>query len=154
MSDQNKAVTLKEWANIAIAKHTSKIFKYETEVIKDKDPEDLHQMRVGMRRLRSAITGFAIALDLPAQVSEKNIGKIGRYLGKLRDLDVLLANLKDYYYPYLLGVFVSCPFNGQEHQNHHHHKKTKDTPCTSSIHKASNRRKRNLSLPYHTRDKR
>lgn len=71
MIDKDNAVTLKEWAHIAIAKHTNKILKSEAGVIQDKDPEDLHQMRVGMRRLRSAIAGFKIALDLPKAVSEK-----------------------------------------------------------------------------------
>ncbi len=101
MSHKNNAVTLGEWANIAIAKHTRKILKYEKKVIKDQDPEDLHQMRVGMRRLRSAIAGFSIALDLPKTVNEKIIAKIGRSLGKLRDLDVLLAALADHYRPLL-----------------------------------------------------
>ena len=97
MTDKDNAVTLGEWAHIAIAKHTRKMLKYETGVLKDKDPEDLHQMRVGMRRLRSAIVGFASALDLPQIANEKNIGKIGKTLGKLRDLDVLLAALENDY---------------------------------------------------------
>ncbi|ELS04310.1 hypothetical protein Xen7305DRAFT_00040390 [Xenococcus sp. PCC 7305] len=101
MSVQDHTVTLKEWARIAIAKHCRKMLKYETGVLKDKDPEDLHQMRVGIRRLRSAIAGFAIALDLPQTVNERNIGKIGRSLGKLRDLDVLLAALTEHYRPLL-----------------------------------------------------
>lgn len=101
MTDKDNAVTLKEWAHIAIAKHTNKILKSEVGVIQDKDPEDLHQMRVGMRRLRSAIAGFKIALDLPKAVSEKKIAKVGRFLGNLRDLDVLLAGLKDNYRPLL-----------------------------------------------------
>ncbi|MEM9274229.1 MAG: CHAD domain-containing protein [Cyanobacteria bacterium P01_F01_bin.143] len=90
-------LTLKEWSKIAIAKHSRKILKYEAEVLKDQDPENLHQMRVGMRRLRSAISGFAIALDLPESVSDRKIAKIGRKLGKLRDLDVLLATLSQDY---------------------------------------------------------
>ncbi|WP_019508017.1 CHAD domain-containing protein [Pleurocapsa sp. PCC 7319] len=97
MSDKDNPVTLKEWAYIAIAKHTRKMLKYRSKVIKDKDPEDLHQMRVGMRRLRSAIAGFTLAIDLPPTVSEKNIAKIGRSLGKLRDLDVLIAALANDY---------------------------------------------------------
>ncbi len=101
MSDREQAVTLGEWANIAVSKHSRKIFKYEAGVLEDQDPEDLHQMRVGMRRLRSAISGLAVALDLPKTVNEKNIAKIGRSLGTLRDLDVLLAALKDNYRPLL-----------------------------------------------------
>ena len=87
MSNQDNVVTLGEWANIAIATHTRKIFKHEAHVPQDKDPEDLHQMRVGMRRLRSAIAGFAVALDLPKTVNQKKIAKVGRCLGTLRDLD-------------------------------------------------------------------
>ncbi len=87
--------TFGDWANLAIAKHYKKIIKTESGVIQDKDPEELHQMRVGMRRLRSAIAGFAPALDLPETVSDKNIGKIARILGKLRDLDVLQQTLTD-----------------------------------------------------------
>ena len=86
---------------MAIAKHANKIFKHEAKVIKDKDPEKLHQMRVGVRRLRSAINALAIALDLPPMVTDKNLGKIGRILGKLRDLDVLMAKLSDNYRPQL-----------------------------------------------------
>ena len=97
MIDQDNAVTLGEWANIAIAKHTRKMLKHEVGVLKDKDPEDLHQMRVGMRRLRSAIVGFNLAVDLPEIANEENIGKVGKKLGKLRDLDVLLAALENDY---------------------------------------------------------
>lgn len=101
MNDKNNPTTFKAWANMAIAKHANKIFKHEAKVIKDKDPEKLHQMRVGMRRLRSAIADLAIALDLPPMVTDKNIGKLGRILGKLRDLDVLMAELSDNYRPQL-----------------------------------------------------
>ena len=99
MNDLDRAVTLKEWSYIAIAKHTRKILKYESRVLQDKDPEDLHQMRVEMRRLRSAIAGLAVALDLPQSVNQKDLAKIGRSLGKLRDLDVLLATLTNDYRP-------------------------------------------------------
>ncbi|MEM8718381.1 MAG: CHAD domain-containing protein [Cyanobacteria bacterium P01_G01_bin.39] len=101
MSQKHQAVTLIEWANIAIAKHSRKIFKYEARVLEDKEPEDLHQMRVGMRRLRSALIGFSVALDFPLVAIEKDIAKIARSLGKLRDLDVLLAKLKYEYRPLL-----------------------------------------------------
>lgn len=101
MTDNDGIITLQQLAYQAIAKNTRKIIKYESGVLKDQDPEDLHQMRVSMRRLQSAIAGFAIAIDLPQTVTEKNIAKIGRSLGKLRDLDVLLASLSDNYRPSL-----------------------------------------------------
>lgn len=101
MTEDRSIMTLKELAYSAIAKHSSKIFKYRARVHRDRDPEDLHQMRVGMRRLRSAIVAFEVAVDLPAVVNEKHIAKIGHSLGKLRDLDVLLALLTDNYRPLL-----------------------------------------------------
>ena len=90
-------ITLKEIAYQAIAKHSRHILKHEAGVLLDNDPEELHQMRVGMRRLRSAIAGFSLAIDLPDVVTERNISKIGHSLGKLRDLDVLLDVLSNNY---------------------------------------------------------
>lgn len=100
-SELPKAKTLGEWAYLAIKKHFHKILKHEDDVLKDKEPEALHQMRVGMRRLRSAVTGFAVAVDLPKVAREKQIAKIARSLGKLRDLDVLLDTLENLYKPHL-----------------------------------------------------
>ena len=101
MNQNQTARTLGDWAYIAIAKHYKKILKHESKVLKDKDPEHLHQMRVGMRRLRSALSGFAPALDLPSGVSEKNLAKIAKVLGKLRDIDVLQSTLITQYQPNL-----------------------------------------------------
>lgn len=87
---------LRDWAYLGMEKYFHKAIAYEQKVIADKDPEDLHQMRVGMRRLRSAVTGFAPILDLPPQMSNKQIGKMARILGELRDLDVLQEALQQY----------------------------------------------------------
>ncbi len=95
------AKTLGDWSYIAIAKHYQKIGKHETKVLQDKNPEELHQMRVGMRRLRSAIQGFHPALKLPKNAKEKTVGKVARVLGELRDLDVLKETLENQYYPFL-----------------------------------------------------
>ncbi|MEB3161033.1 MAG: CHAD domain-containing protein, partial [Synechocystis sp.] len=64
-------------------------------------PEDLHQLRVGMRRLRSAIAGFGMAVELPDSITEKKIGAMARVLGGQRDNDVLQEILAERYYPYL-----------------------------------------------------
>ena len=93
--------TLGARAHKAIAKHFQKTMKYESDVLKDRDPEALHQMRIGMRRMRTIVTGFAAALDLPKAASEKEIGKIARILGNLRDLDVLQEALESRYQPFL-----------------------------------------------------
>ncbi|MBE9210724.1 CHAD domain-containing protein [Nostoc sp. LEGE 06077] len=93
--------TLGEYAHEAIQKHFSKTLKYEKTVKKDEDPEALHQMRVGMRRLRTTVSRFDLVLNLPKPASDKKIGKISRCLGSLRDLDVLKENLETLYQPKL-----------------------------------------------------
>lgn len=100
-TDISNVQTLGDWAYLAIEKHFQKTLDHEVAVLKDTDPEELHQMRVGMRRLRSAITGFSCALKLPKHAAEKNIGKIAFRLGELRDLDVLIDTLKTNYKPQL-----------------------------------------------------
>lgn len=88
-------------AILAFEHHSDRIFKYEPRVLKDKDPEDLHQLRVGMRRLRSAIAGFGMAVVLPAAISDHKIGRMARVLGVQRDNDVLQGILAEKYYPHL-----------------------------------------------------
>ncbi len=90
--DKPENKTFGDLAYMAIAQYYKKILKHEAGVLKDKDPEELHQMRVGMRGLRSAMTGFQAALNLP--VEQQEVGRIARILGKLRDLDVLGDRLK------------------------------------------------------------
>jgi CHAD domain-containing protein len=99
--DSDRAKTLGDWSYLAIAKHFRKTIRHESGVLADKDPEELHQMRVGMRRLRSAIHGFAPALLLPKGASEKQVGEIAKVLGNLRDIDVLFDLLKNTYRPLL-----------------------------------------------------
>ncbi|WP_009545910.1 CHAD domain-containing protein [Crocosphaera subtropica] len=98
---EHEPKTFGDWAYIAVTTHYNKFLSHEIGVLEDKDPEELHQMRVGMRRLRSTIKGFSAALDLPENAEEKKVGKIAKTLGKLRDLDVLEDSLKNKYYPNL-----------------------------------------------------
>ncbi|PAX57043.1 CHAD domain-containing protein [Brunnivagina elsteri] len=78
----------------AIQKHFKKILKWEKTVKKDEDTEALHQMRVGMRRLRTVVSSFGFAVNLPKTACDRNIGKIARKLGELRDLDVLKESIE------------------------------------------------------------
>lgn len=96
-----KVNSLGDWASLAFEKHFQKTLRHEPEVLKDQDPEELHQMRVGMRRLRSAAQGFRPVVALPKAAQDQNIGKIARCLGGLRDLDVLLEALQNRYQPNL-----------------------------------------------------
>lgn len=101
MSEQTTVETFGDRAIVALAKHSQKMLKHETGVWEDQDPEALHQMRVGMRRLRTALVGFSRAIEVPKPAREKKVGKIARELGTLRDLDVLKESLETYYLPSL-----------------------------------------------------
>jgi CHAD domain-containing protein len=89
-------------AHSAIKTHVKHILKYEEEVLGDGDPEALHQMRVGMRRLRSDTVGFAAAVILPKPAQNSKIGKMARTLGVLRDIDVMQALLDE-------DLLPNCP---------------------------------------------
>ena len=71
-----------------------RIVDLQAAVLEDQDPEPLHQMRVAMRRLRSAIGQFAPCLVLPRAVSERRLARSVRQLGRARDLDVLQQRLE------------------------------------------------------------
>lgn len=89
--------TLAELAHGAIAQYMTQIAAYKNPVLADTDPENLHQMRVSLRRLRTAVQVFDIGIDLPRAAREPRIATLGRKLGKLRDLDVTGMNLRDRY---------------------------------------------------------
>ncbi len=58
-----------------------------------RDPESLHDMRVGVRRLRALLrAGRELVPSDTAELDER-LKELGRILGEVRDLDVLLARL-------------------------------------------------------------
>jgi inorganic triphosphatase YgiF len=60
----------------------------ETGVIEGADPEHVHQLRVGMRRLRSLLKLYRELAPLPQQLQDE-IGWLGGELGASRDWEVL-----------------------------------------------------------------
>jgi CHAD domain-containing protein len=88
-------LTIREYALESIQKNFHKSIKHESEVLADRDPEALHQMRVGMRRLRTALAVFTPFVSLPAHLI-RDITKISKALGSVRDLDILGIWLSDY----------------------------------------------------------
>ncbi|MEO1401881.1 MAG: CHAD domain-containing protein [Cyanobacteria bacterium J06635_1] len=92
------------YAYQTLRKHFKKATKYKSQVLKDTDPEALHQMRVGLRRLRTAVEIFGGAIELPEGVGDRNIAKIARRLGSVRDLDVLLMWLQTFRQEHDLGA--------------------------------------------------
>ena len=86
-------------ASEAVAAYLQKAESYEKAVIKDRDPEDLHQMRINLRRLRTAMQVFAPSIQLPKAGKESQVAGVARCLGNLRDLDVIAETLRQQYAP-------------------------------------------------------
>ena len=97
----NLSQNLGSLAQASIRKYFRQAAKYEKAVLKDQDPEDLHQMRVGMRRLRTAMRVFSPGIQLPKAASESKVSAISCRLGALRDLDVIEDALQRQYRPML-----------------------------------------------------
>jgi inorganic triphosphatase YgiF len=57
------------------------------------DPEYLHQMRVGLRRLRSALDLFGVQLGDSATTLAAGLRELGSGLGAARDWDVLMTEI-------------------------------------------------------------
>ena len=59
------------------------------------DPEELHDMRVAVRRLRAALSMFEDALPDEFREIREDLGWLGRSLGEVRDLDVQLMTFQE-----------------------------------------------------------
>ncbi|MGE0554526.1 MAG: CHAD domain-containing protein [Gemmatimonadales bacterium] len=75
---------------LTVAEQLRRLRGYRSAVLAGRDPEDLHQLRVALRRLRAALELGHEALDLPAEASADRLKTLTRAMGRLRDLDVAL----------------------------------------------------------------
>jgi CHAD domain-containing protein len=78
-----------------------RILGQQKSVLEDTNAEHLHHMRVGTRRLRTALQVFEGVVDLPQAAGNKRLRNLARVLGAVRDLDVQIADLQDHYCPQL-----------------------------------------------------
>jgi inorganic triphosphatase YgiF len=62
-------------------------------VLETDDPEGAHQLRVGLRRLRTALRVFGPLLGNAAESLETHCKALARVVGQLRDADVLLQDI-------------------------------------------------------------
>ena len=88
--------TLGEYAYAIVAEQYQHVVRQEEKVLADKSPEPVHQMRVGTRRLRTALQVFGRSITLPKEAREKQVGTLTHVLGELRDLDVQTNELTHY----------------------------------------------------------
>jgi CHAD domain-containing protein len=59
------------------------------------DPEELHQMRVALRRMRSVLKTSGALLGSTADAVRAELGLLGQSLGEVRDYDVLIGHLRE-----------------------------------------------------------
>ncbi|MFZ1729222.1 MAG: CHAD domain-containing protein [Bacteroidota bacterium] len=80
-----------------LRRYFTEMLKQEAHPEMDSDPEVVHKMRVATRRLRSAFEIFDAAFEAKAKNKfAKPLRQIARALGHVRDLDVLLENMRGY----------------------------------------------------------
>jgi CHAD domain-containing protein len=79
-----------------LARQRDELRAHEDGVLGDRDPEDVHRMRVALRRLRATLRVARPLLDV-AWVEEltADLRRVAGALGPLRDLDVLLAHVEE-----------------------------------------------------------
>jgi CHAD domain-containing protein len=95
------AISGGDYAAAILEQQLRHVVDLQADVLADRDPEPLHQLRVRFRRLRSSLRQFAPALILPESADDQRIAKIGRRLGMARDLDVLRDRLDQQLLPKL-----------------------------------------------------
>jgi CHAD domain-containing protein len=88
------ASSLEQLIQRALRRSSSQIRRHETAVRSDSDPEDVHQLRVGIRRLNSDLRTFApILRRKPLRELRSGLKLVGDAGSALRDCDVLTKRL-------------------------------------------------------------
>jgi len=94
-------MTVEQALQAIVANALGQVQDNEAGVMRGTDPECVHQMRVGIRRLRSALRLFARVAPLP-QALQADLQWLGGELGGARDWEVLAGST-------LAAVAVACP---------------------------------------------
>jgi CHAD domain-containing protein len=80
---------------VALDTRLRALLKHDRSVRTGADVEDVHQMRVSVRRMRAALKAAGPLLDADwADGLRAELGWLGRALGPVRDLDVMLLRLR------------------------------------------------------------
>lgn len=95
------SVSTGEQARQLISTQLARLRALLPRVLEDEDPEALHQFRVSLRRLRSLLSQFGAALELPPRLKSNRIAALARSTGACRDADVLRQQLEQHLLPRL-----------------------------------------------------
>ena len=82
------------WAAELLGNQCQRLVRLQGDVLADRDPEPLHQLRVSLRRLRTLLVQFEAALELPETVAAARIAGVARRTSLTRDLDVLAQRIE------------------------------------------------------------
>jgi CHAD domain-containing protein len=85
--------TLTEQLTATIDRRLRDLLDHESGTREGTDPEDLHQMRVAVRRIRAALKAAEPALETPWTTELRDeLGELAGRLGEVRDTDVLIEH--------------------------------------------------------------
>jgi CHAD domain-containing protein len=90
----SSALMAGNYAHTLVGNEYYHMVQQEQGVLADSDPEYLHQMRIGSRRLITALQVFRDIVKLPKVAREPRVQALTKALGRLRDLDVQIAAIK------------------------------------------------------------
>ena len=92
----NDEVSLGSYAYQIIDKQSKQLAKLRSPVLNDADTEPIHQMRIGTRKLRSALALFSDVVEVNIKGKKSGLSKLAKSLkrltqtlGNVRDLDVM-----------------------------------------------------------------
>ncbi|HCI79326.1 MAG TPA: hypothetical protein DHW02_06525, partial [Ktedonobacter sp.] len=95
-----------------LKERTEALFEWRDAVVKGKDSEAVHKMRVASRRLRAVLDAYEPLCEPQLfQRIYQQVKKMANLLGKVRDTDVMIGNLKQ-----LAGQEVQNSQNSQQEQ--------------------------------------
>jgi CHAD domain-containing protein len=94
--DVHLGITAGELAFAVLRRQFREIVRREPGARLGLDPEELHKLRVAVRRLRAALRLWRDALGPTARELQKEWRRLSRNLGETRDYDVELASLDDW----------------------------------------------------------
>jgi CHAD domain-containing protein len=89
------ALTVRQAARRIVERQVRALLDCTAAARRGDDPEAIHQMRVQTRRLRAARAIFSDVLRVPRAARRSRLRWIARVLGRVRDLDVVIALLEE-----------------------------------------------------------
>jgi len=98
------AVSVRDAAHLVIGRQVRELRRQERLVLKDHSVDGVHDMRVATRRLRAAMAVYRGVVDVPKAGGRRRLRWVARRLGRVRDLDVRAALLRERFLPHVEGV--------------------------------------------------